>query len=244
MYLVYLDDSRDDSLCVASALVIHESDWLNVFRRIQQFRQELKKSDGLLIRKEWHATDFVSGHGRIADGVVTKGRRAAIFTETLKLLGGLPEFRLFNAVFPRKKDVWAFERLLNRINRAMVDDHQAALLVWDSGKEGIYRGLSRRMSVFNPIPSRFGYWPDSGATTKNIPLDRIIEDPVFKDSAQSYFLQLVDFCAYALLRRENPVESKTKYGLDTAFNNLGPILWLPTTEDDPEGILRLRENPT
>ncbi len=32
-----------------------------------------------------------------------------------------------------------------------------------------------------------------------------------------------DFCAYALLRQERPIASKTKYGLDQAFNLLEPI---------------------
>lgn len=227
MYLVYLDDSRDDLSCVVSALLVHESDWLRMFNRIQEFRRDLKTRDGLFMRKEWHATEFVSGHGRIGVRDVTKGRRCAIFTETLGLLAQSPELRLINAYLPRKKEAWAFERVLNRINMAMVDDHQTAMLIWDAGKEGIYRGLSRKMSVYNPIPSRFGHWAETGTLTKNIPTDRIIEDPVFKDSAQSYFLRMVDFCAYALLRRENPVPSKSKYGLDTVFNLLRPILWLP-----------------
>lgn len=77
---------------------------------------------------------------------------------------------------------------------------------------------------YNPIPSKYGLWLDTGEAYKNIPIDRILEDPLFKDSEQSYFIQLVDFCAYALLRRERPIHSKTKYGLDKAFDILSPIL--------------------
>ncbi len=94
------------------------------------------------------------------------------------------------------------------------------------------------MGVYNPIPSRFGVWRDNGKATKNLPLERIIEDPVFKKSEQSYFVQLADFCAYALLRRERPVPSKTKYGLDQAFNPLSPILVREASTRDPEGIIR------
>lgn len=94
------------------------------------------------------------------------------------------------------------------------------------------------MGVYNPIPSRFGVWTDTGLPTKNIPIDRIIEDPFFKKSEQSYFIQLTDFCAYALLRRERPVPSKTKYGIDQAFNLLSPILVREASTRDPEGIIR------
>ena len=37
------------------------------------------------------------------------------------------------------------------------------------------------------------------------------------------FIQLSDFCAYALLCQERPIASKTKYGLDQAFDLLKPI---------------------
>ena len=97
--------------------------------------------------------------------------------------------------------------------------------------------LIRRMGVYNPIPSRYGGWP-GGATTRNITTDRLLEDPIFKDSQRSYFIQLVDFCAYSLLRRENPVASKSKYGLDAAFGLLHPILLREANPRDPEGVLR------
>jgi hypothetical protein len=57
------------------------------------------------------------------------------------------------------------------------------------------------MTVVNYIPSQFGGWP-GGAASKNITITRIIEDPVFKDSAASYFLQMCDFAAFTLLKRD------------------------------------------
>ena len=85
-------------------------------------------------------------------------------------------------------------------------------MICDEGKDAIYTRLVRRMQ-----------------TLENGAIERILEDPFFKQSDQSYFIQLSDFCAYALLRRERPIASKTKYGLDQAFNLLEPI---------SEGIIR------
>lgn len=145
---------------------------------------------------------------------------------------------MFNAVFPASADEKAFEWLLNRINRTMLAWDSFAILVSDQGKEPAYTRLVRRMYVYNPIPSKFGLWEESGAFWKNMPLERVVEDPFFKDSSQSYFIQLVDFCAYALLRRENPLPSKSKYALDKAFTHLHPILVTEATRKDPEGIIR------
>jgi len=44
----------------------------------------------------------------------------------------------------------------------------------------------------------------------------------------------VDFAAYALLRRERPVASKRRYGLDKAFDLLYPILVREATRKDSE----------
>jgi hypothetical protein len=113
-----------------------------------------------------------------------------------------------------------------------------AILICDTGKELAYIRLVRRLHIYNPIPSKHGVWEDTGTATKNIPIERIIEDPFFKRSEQSYFIQLADFCAYALLRKERPVPSKTEYGLDRAFELLKPILVLEASPRDPEGVIR------
>ena len=165
MHLIYMDDSRDEQLCVFSALVVPEDRWQDAFAQVRQFRRDLKNTDTIYVYTELHAWKFVSGRGRISDRAVPKGRRCQIFKEALQMIAGLPEVRLFNAVFPAKQDERAFERLLNGI-------------------------------------------------------------------------QLVDFCAYALLRGERPIPSKTKYGLNQAFQLLNPILVLEASTRDPEGIIR------
>lgn len=242
MHLVYIDDSKDEELCIFSALAVSAALWQDAFQQVRSFRRELKKSDGIFVYKELHAWKFVSGRGRIADRVVPKGRRCQLFKEALKLVAGLPGVRLFNASFPRKDDERAFEWLLNRINRTMEAWDSYTVLICDRGKD--YTRLKRRMSVYNPISSRYGYWDETGTITKNIPIDRIIEDPFFKDSEQSYFIQLADCCAYSLLRRERPIPSKTKYGLDKAFELLSPILVKEACRYDPEGIIRPRHKRT
>src|SRR5260370_24909198 len=128
--------------------------------------------------------------------------------------------------------------MLNRINRTMLARTSYALLICDEGKEAAYTKLAGRMAVFNPSPSHFGIWHESGTGTKNIPLDRIIEEQIFKASRKSYFVQIVDFCAYALLRREHQLPSKNRYGLNKAFSHLSQILFRGANRKDPEGIIR------
>lgn len=240
MHLVYIDDSRDEHLCAFSALAIPEAQWNDAFSQIRDFRRPLKKNDGIFVYAELHAWKFVSGRGRISSKIVTKWRRCQIFQETLVLITQLPGARLFNAVFPTNQHMRAFERLLNRINRTMEDWGSYAILICDEGKEIEWTRLVRKMRVYNPIPSRYGSWPDTGKPFKNIPINNILEDPFFKRSEQSYFLQLVDFCAFALLKRETITPSKVvqRYGINNAFDVLEPICVKEANRNDQMGIIR------
>ena len=237
MFFVYIDDSGDEQFRCYSALVIHESRWKSTQLAVKQHRRALKASDGILVTKELHATDFVAGRGRLGPQIVTKGRRCEIFRETLRMVAGLPEIRLFNAFSSRAQEQLLFERLINRINRTMAEWKSHALIVHDEGKD--YTSLVRRMAVYNPVPSKFGAWED-GKPTKNFPTDRILEDIVFRNSSRSDLIQMADFCAYALFRSERPLASKNKYGLNRTFEELESICIRAACRTDPRriGIIR------
>jgi hypothetical protein len=238
LHLIYIDDSGDEDFCIFSALAIPGNKWKSDFEKVREFRRSLRKRHGIYVYKELHAWKFVSGRGDISERVVTKFHRCQIFKESLELLTRLDGARLFNAVFEKGQDVMAFERLVNRINRTLEAWDSYGLLICDEGKESTYTRLVRRMGKFNPIPSQFGVWQDTGGMRKNIPIDRIIEDPWFKESSKSYFIQLVDFAAYALLCGESPKHSRKRHGLNEAFGLLVPILVTEATRYDSEGIIR------
>jgi hypothetical protein len=237
MYLVYIDDSGDEKSRCYSALIIHESSWKQVQAEVKRFRRNLKISDGMFVTKELHATEFVAGRGNIGERIVPKGRRCEIFHETLGLIASLPNVHLMNAISSKANERVIFERLINRINAAMSYWRSNAIVFHDEGKD--YTHLIRRMCVYNPIRSKYGAWP-GGSPIKNIPLERILEDIVYRDSKQSAFIQLADFCAYALFRSEFPIPSKTKYGLDKAIEILHPVCIKTAYQKDPKrlGIIR------
>jgi hypothetical protein len=82
-----------------------------------------------------------------------------------RAIPGLSSVRLFNAVFPAKEDERAFEWLVNRLNRTMETWDSRTILICDQGKEATYTRLTRRMGVYNPIPSRFGVWMDGAGVS-------------------------------------------------------------------------------
>ena len=220
-----------------SAIAVPSVAWRDVFDALKGWRRQINESDGIFVTKELHATDFLAGRGRLGPHDVTKHRRSQIFFGAFKMLNRTEGIRIFSTCRTDHPD-WAFERLLNRINRTMETWDSQCILFCDEGNEGKYTRLARKMAIHNPIPSRYGAWSGTGRTTRNIPTERILEDPIFKDSKKSYFIQMADFCAYALLRREKHLASKNKYGIHKAFDELTDVVVKAAHPDDPMGVIR------
>jgi hypothetical protein len=238
MHLIYIDDSKDEQRIVFSGLAFRVESWHDAFQSIRDYRRFLKTKYGIAVYYELHATKFVRGKGSLgAKNIVPKALRCQIFKDTLEFIITLPDVRAFNVSFPLSREDWAFERLLNRINRTMHTWDSHAILMCDEGREGDYTRLVRRMNVYNPMPSNQGTWED-GSQTKNIVIDRIIEDPIFKKSHKSYFIQLADFAAYALLRQDCPTTRARKYGINKAFQTLVQIGIPETAPLDPQHVIR------
>ncbi|HEY6213122.1 MAG TPA: DUF3800 domain-containing protein, partial [Vicinamibacterales bacterium] len=143
---------------------------------------------------------------------------------------------------PKKVHLIAHEKLANRVQATMARPMRSshAVMIFDEGKERDVTRLARKITVFNPIPSQFGTWTGGGAT-KNIVTDRILEDPFFKDSRSSYFLQHADCAAFTLLKQETPTAPGSfiaKWGYEKLFPALHPVCFKGATKYDAWGIVR------
>lgn len=219
MFLFYLDASADRCLFVLSALRLTSERWRETFDNVKTLRRQLKNDYGLYVKKELHATEFVAGRGKYAARPIGKYLRSQVFTRMLQFVADLPDAEVLNVCVtvpgcPVDPYLRAFERMLNRIQANLEENSTQGMLFLDEGKEGMIRKVARQMAVFNWIPSRFGGW-ESGQYRKNIRASRVIEDPIFKPSQSSYFLQFADAIAFALLKREvPPTPLAAKYGMN------------------------------
>ena len=124
------------------------------------------------------------------------------------------------------------------IERRLIPYTAHAIIIADRGREREIVRLKRKLSVINYLPSRFGSWGDSAS--KNIPLTHFVEDALFRDSAHSYFIQMADCAAFALLKREVPPTPQVrKYGIQKAFEaHLTGICVRQASTSDALGIVR------
>lgn len=244
--IAYIDESYDDEVFAMCALIVPVAHWRETFEALKAHRQQLKAVYGIFTSKELHALEFVSGRGRISERMIPKGLRVQLFRETMDMLAGLRHVHVISGAWPmsgiEKREIHAkaFSRIAERLQRRAVQNNSHIIRMVDEGKDVELRRIARRSAIYNMVGSRYGMWED-GAPSKNIPNGRLIEDPIFRSSARSYFLQLADFVAYALLKSETTLTPLVeRYGLHECYDRLRPIIITAASSKDPRklGIVR------
>jgi hypothetical protein len=127
-----------------------------------------------------------------------------------------------------------FENTISQRNFAGPRNAQdLGLLVVDQTEEAKLRSLTRKMRVYNPVPTM------GGTGYRQLPIKTMVEDAVHRDSLHSYFIQLADVNAYFLYQKHAPAGYIRKKGARHYFDRLDPILCKVASLTDAQGIVRL-----
>lgn len=212
MFLVYCDESGDvgtlnspSKYFVLSGIVIHELKWKQMLDEMIQFRSDLKKKYGLLLKEEIHASVFINGVPRLRNGA-HRNDRLRLLTDCLDFLNSRDYISIItvrcNKSKRKDKDevffrTWNYfvQRIENTVkfkNFSTPNPNDTAILVPDQGNTATIRGIIRKMRKYNPISNKTSYGPGS----RMIEVKHVIKDPVFRDSKDSYFHQMADVVAY------------------------------------------------
>ncbi|MCH9845480.1 MAG: DUF3800 domain-containing protein [Alphaproteobacteria bacterium] len=238
MYFIYIDESYDKTHYAYSAIFIDAFQWNNYFDKILQWRKEWYEEYGIPMDFELHATDFIGGRGEYPSNR-NKTYRATLFHEAIQTIEKINDLKVINAITDNKKDSFKlFEYMLTRINTTLHKKNALGVLICDEGNENRLTAIVRRMKKENRVPPDY-YHRQKGEPMRDLPLDSIIEDPLFKTSKSSYFVQIADFVAFSLLRNECPLPQTHKL-VQTAFEQLDKSL-LKVFRKDPKkkGIIRI-----
>ena len=248
MYIFYIDESGiPGKNKIYSAMGIPASSWRESLNSLISDRKLLYDAFGIKTRRELHAYKFINGRGNYGKRKLSEKELLFIYSFLLGQIVNLPNVKVLNAVGPADKSLIILEYLINRINRLMIEQNMNAILIFDNGNNRNIVRKIRKMRRFNLIPSNsiFGWGKDEmfmsklGHSFKNIPIDRIVEDPNFRESNESYFIQIVDFIAYSLLRKECPVPKFISNGFSNIFDCLLPCLVKEANRKDAFGIIRV-----
>lgn len=232
MYLCYMDESGDTGIgprsptptYTVAGVLVHETHWVALFEDLIRFRRHLRDAFGLLMRDEVKATQLIRGSGPWAELNVGEGARKRIYRSFMRFQGKTGGVLTYAVVVDKSQrsspdDVreHAGRYAFQRIERTMNARNERVLLIPDSGQYHWMRALAREMRRFSQVGSMLG-----GPSLARPLLRVLIDDPIERDSRQSYFIQLADLNAYAAYRDTIPVSGFPR----RMWQELGPaILW-------------------
>lgn len=253
MYLLYVDESGDTGLAgsplfALSGLVVHELRWQPVLDHFIAHRKALRARVGLKLREEIHSAHFIHSPGELAR--IPKHMRLRILRYALRVQAArTSDLSVLNVVVDKRNkpvdyDVFdnAWRALIQRFENTIAHQNfpgpknadERGLLIVDRTHEKKLRGLVRRMRRYNPISSLL-----PGHDARNLPLVTLVEDPIHRDSAHTYFVQMADVNAYFLVQHEQPCGYVRRRGARGYLSLLDPILCKVASRTDPKGIVRL-----
>jgi len=215
MRLAYIDESGDSGYggsrtYTLGCVLIEDTAWPDAFDSLIGFRRFLKSQFGIRVRDEIKANYLIRNSGPLRQLNLGDGIRRDIYRQHMRLAPkiGLDVFSVVinkGLISQRKmnpRDI-AWEFLLQRIERLSTKTGVPVLITHDEGEDLKIRALARKARRANTAGSAFG------TGRFKLPARLLIDDPVSRQSHQSYFIQLADLAAFAAYRKIHPPQKKS-----------------------------------
>ncbi len=252
MFVMYVDESGDcgirgspSDFFVLVGLIVHELRWQDCLEQLIAYRRRMRASFGLRLREELHASALLNKPGDLVR--IRRNDRLSILRSLAEQLGAMEDLNLIPVVVDKRDkdpdyDVFemAWKALIQRFENTLshrnfqgpANPDDRGMLFPDNTDNKKLTLLLRKMRKYNPIPSRFGGY-------RNLLVRNIIEDPNFRDSDHSYFVQAADTCAYLLQQKHKPNAYMRRKSGRNYFGKLQGIVCRSAAPRDPDGIVRL-----
>lgn len=236
MRLAYVDESGDAGYngsrsYTLGCVMIDATAWPDAFESIVQFRRFVRNRFGILVRAELKANFLLRGSGSLNGLGLGERIRHDIYRQHLRLAPKLG-LDVFAVVICKDKILkqtmnprdLAWEYLIQRLERMSTKANEPVMILHDEGDSSRIRTLVRKARKINMPGSAFG----SGRLSN--PARLIIDDPVPRDSKQSYFIQLADLSAFAAYRRLYPPPRNPSVCPSTMWDELGDARYAAANE--------------
>jgi len=246
MYIAYVDESGDPGhntrvtkYFTLSGIIVADSNWKAFLDRVKVFRKRLKRDFGLILKSDLRATDLWRSKGDFRGLNLSYANRTRIFRRVAEFLRYSQETTILTVSINKgspqlpstgKISEIAWTMFLQRYENWLLAKQELGIVVNDEGHEKITRMLSRKMRVYNPIPSHYGGY-------YRAPVVKIIEDPFSRHSQDSYFVQLADMSAYLARLRHDHTPKHAKYGIHELYKRIKPRYILEASRKDNYGFV-------
>lgn len=251
---MYVDESGDVGLqnsptnyFVLSAIVVHELRWKETLQNLVHFRRMLRDTKGLKLSEEIHCTEMINKPGDLKR--IKRNDRLDIIKKCIDWLNSQSEINIFSVVVNKQNktdDIFelAWNALTMRFENTIRHNNfsgpknpdDRGIILSDNTEGEKLRMLIRKMRHFNVIPNRKEMYGDGN---RNLKLEYVIEDPIFRDSKNSFLHQMNDVLAYCVRQRYEPNAYMKKKGGANFYKRLDNVTVKKVTNKNEYGIVEI-----
>lgn len=256
---MYVDESGDAGMVnsptryfVLTGIVVHELRWAPYLEQLISFRHRMRDTFGLRAREEFHAAGMLTKPGPLVR--IKRQDRLTMIRSFANELANMPDLNIVNVVVDKQGAApddydpfaMAWKILTQRLDNTMryrnfrgpANQDERGMILADHTNDKKLMQLTRQMRRYNPIPNQ----PKFGLGYRDMPISVLVDDPSFRNSAHSYFIQAADLAAFLLYQRIAPNGYMRRKGGRAYFKRLDPVLCKVASRQDDDGIVWLYAN--
>jgi hypothetical protein len=249
MYFCYVDESGDGGAHDASkpersgskyfiltGLIVPAKNWKASLDVLKSFKKRIAHQGYLPYDVEFHCSELIDPH-KIKEytTIPTKDKWMLIeeFAETIGFHGSFNIIavvidKTISRIDPSDYLTEALTKMYIAFDGFLKSKEDNGLLLFDRASERHISTHARKLLGTG----------SSGVTIPGIKIGWIIEDPIFRISSDSIFIQSADVIAYTLKEKEFPVTAKKKYNADKIFIKKLLNSCFNSSISDENGIIR------
>lgn len=249
MYFCYVDESGDcgmydattpketgSAFFILAGIIVAANKWKITLGTLKAFRKKIAREGFLPYDVEFHCAEMIDPHKEKAFTSISVSERWKLMEEYAETLGQNTAFSLITVVIDKTKTILkpkeylttAITKLYQAFDEFLKARETNGILFFDRANENTINTHVRKLL-------------GTGASGESIPDIRIgwvIEDPIFRISSDSMFIQSADLVAYTLKEKEFPQTSRKKFNADRIFQKkLNPVCFKSKVADQ-DGIIR------
>lgn len=250
MYFCYVDESGDCGLFdpakpdktgspyfILSALIVPADKWKFSLDVLKSFRKQIAAQAYLPYDIEFHCSEMIDPHKIKEFTQIGVPDRWVLIEKFAETIGQHKPFSVIGIVLDKEKSklipeeyiTSAITTLYQSFDYFLKNENQNGILLFDRANEKTIHTHVRKLLGTG----------SSGITIPGIRIGWVIEDPIFRISSDSIFIQAADVIAFTLKEQEFPHGSRRKFQANKIFSRKlsGSLFRSQNANDD--GIIRI-----
>jgi len=249
MFFCYIDESGDCGMYdsknpkqtgspyfIVTGLIIHSSKWKVSLGTLKAFRKQLARESYLPYDVEFHCAEMIDPHKIKEYSSISVPDRWKLIERYAETIGEQKSFSIISVVINKESSkvnpsnylTSAISKIYQAFDEFLKNKEENGLVFFDRANEKHINTHVRKLLGTGA----------SGDTIPDIRIGWVIEDPIFRVSTDSMFIQSSDVIAYTLKEKDFPQTSRKKFQADRIFSRkLNSICYKSQLSDD-DGIIR------